>query len=67
MHQSFIAFFTKCSVFLIDVEIIIFMKIISYIKIRPAIQVNISNSYTKPIANFTSVNTRLPGNIRKKY
>ena len=52
-------FIFKCSVFLIDVEIIPFKKIIGNIYIRISIVIYIGDCYAEAKADQTSVYTRL--------
>ena len=49
-------FIFKRSVFLIDVQIVIFMKIIANIQIWVSVKVYITNTNTKPVTQRRAVN-----------
>src|SRR5689334_24476613 len=65
MHHGLVGFFTECPVFLIDIEIIILMKIISNIEVRPSIQVDVSRGYTQSITDYRTIDSRFMRYIGK--
>ena len=57
--------FLKCSIMIIDINVVSFKKIIRHIYIHPTILINIPNRNTQSKSNHASINTRFNTNIRK--
>src|SRR3954467_1675447 len=58
-----IQFFPERSVTLIDIQVIIFMKVISNVEVRVTIQINIRCVYAEPISDDRTVNARFFSDI----
>ena len=55
----------KCSVMIIEIQVIPFKKIIGHINIHPSILINISDGHPKAKTDHTAINTGLCTNIRE--
>ena len=51
MHKGTVGYVPECAVSLIDVEIIIFMKIVADVQIRIPVEVNVAGYYAKTVSN----------------
>src|SRR5664279_1769344 len=65
MAQSIIADFFKSAIMLINIEVILFKKIVGYVYIIPSIVVQVANCYSETKTYFTAINMCLLAHISK--
>ena len=65
MAHSVFQLFFEFAVFLVDVQIIFFVKIVTNIEVRPLIAVDVTNGDAKSEADKAAINTSLFAYIRK--
>ena len=58
--------FAESPIAIVVIEVIIFMKIVTYINVRAAILIQVANDEAKAIANFAANNPRRFGYICKR-
>jgi len=65
MFEVLSATLGKCTIAIIQIIIIIFMKIVAYINIFPAIIIKVGNCNSKPVSQAALINICLCRNIGK--
>ena len=58
-------FFVESTVFLVEVEVVFFKKIIRHVDVGPAVAVDITNGNAEAEANFAAVNPRIFTDVDK--